>query len=382
MGARCHLRPLQHHRVESVAPMHSGQRAQRPVPHRRACQPSGRVQLQHPSLGQPAISGPTAARRSPASRATASTTCSFSSASSEQVEYTSRPPGARRRAAPPRIARCRAACRARSSTRRRCRISGLRASVPVPLHGTSHRIRSNFAFALRLLRGRCIQHRALHPLRVRHSAAVAHSICASRFALPSVASISASRQPLPPTSASSHLERRNNPKPAPCPATPGIATAASSATSRDPSSIRGTSSPRPSPRCTPPPEDRSAPGSRCPHSQIANAASRPYAAIQRSTNHAGCPSRSANAPATRLTGCPASQTSNAVDAAVSLPQHRVHHPRRMRLHPPPGTSPRLRQRRMGRILSICSNWNAPIRNASATGSASRCSGRCQQPRAP
>ena len=41
-----------------------------------------------------------------------------------------------------RIARCRSACRGKSSMRSRWRISGLRPSVPVPLQGTSARTRS------------------------------------------------------------------------------------------------------------------------------------------------------------------------------------------------------------------------------------------------
>ena len=78
-------------------------------------------------------------------RSTSATTCSFSSGSSEQVEYTSRPPGARRSRALERSATCRRWNSARSFGPKRQRISGFRESVPVPEHGASTRMRSKLA---------------------------------------------------------------------------------------------------------------------------------------------------------------------------------------------------------------------------------------------
>jgi len=145
------------HRQSDTSPMPLTPAPAPPQKIRRTHGPQAECAVRHPSpprqsahLPHPAsapvsasfaISVSTGIRRTPVSFATASTTCSFSSGSSEQVEYTSRPPTSSRAIAPRRIALCRAACRARSSTRSRCRISGLRASVPVRC--TAHRTESD-----------------------------------------------------------------------------------------------------------------------------------------------------------------------------------------------------------------------------------------------
>ena len=209
---------------------------------------------------------------------TSATTFSFSSRSREQVEYTSRPPGASRRNAAARISRCRTACRLISSTETRCRISGFRANVPVPLHGTSQRIRSNVPSSDGNATASASTVRACAPAVARRSASTFN-----RRGLASVASNSAPARRramtkvLPPGAAQQSQTLRAS----------GLEAVASSATSRDPSSITGmsASSANSAPH----------PGSRWSASQIEIAAARPYAATHRSTNHSGCPNRSANA---------------------------------------------------------------------------------------
>ena len=78
-----------------------------------------------------------------------STTSSFSSGSSEQVEYTSLPPAATRCIAARRIASCRPCKSTRSPGCNRHLISGLCARVPVPEQGTSARTRSKPALAVK-----------------------------------------------------------------------------------------------------------------------------------------------------------------------------------------------------------------------------------------
>ncbi len=88
----------------------------------------------------------------------------------------------------PQNRRCRACCRPRSASLTRSRISGFRAIVPVPLHGTSHRIRSHSGCSCHLRR---IGHfkRASAPPAPRGSIL---RIASSRFRLTSTAVISAS----------------------------------------------------------------------------------------------------------------------------------------------------------------------------------------------
>ena len=80
------------------------------------------------------------------------TTSSFSSGSSEHVEYTNRPPGASAGKAFLSKRTWRACKSARSSGRSRHRISGCRASVPVPEQGASTRMRSNLILEWQRLR--------------------------------------------------------------------------------------------------------------------------------------------------------------------------------------------------------------------------------------
>ncbi len=195
--------------------MHPRQRPQRPIPHRRlqlhalAQNPEARSDPSNPSTGT---------RRNAAPVTTASTTRSFSSGSSEQVEYTSRPPTASRCNAPLRIARCRAACRVSSSACSRCRISGFRASVPVPLHGTSHRIRSNSPSAFF---STTLASATAHFTRVAIPIPRQPSLHLRR---PPPAHVGRQhlglRPPAPPAPASSHPEPRSNPKSSSHPAQP------------------------------------------------------------------------------------------------------------------------------------------------------------------
>ena len=90
-----------------------------------------------------ALRGSATRNVSPNAPNTSRTTNSFSSGSSEHVEYTSRPCGARCGSAF-RSKRAWRSCKSfRSSARSFHRISGCRASVPVPEQGTSTRMRSN-----------------------------------------------------------------------------------------------------------------------------------------------------------------------------------------------------------------------------------------------
>ena len=181
--SRSRLRPLQHHREKSVAPMHTGQHAQCAIPHRRSDRPSGHILLQHINRSQPRDQRPNRNPPQPSLGRCRLHHLLILLRLQRTGEYTSRPPAASRPSAPLRIARCRADCRVNSSRRRRCRISGLRASVPVPLHGTSQRIRSNFAS--RSSSGGAAA-ASITAQRTRSAYAYRRSraaICANRFAL-------------------------------------------------------------------------------------------------------------------------------------------------------------------------------------------------------
>jgi hypothetical protein len=107
-------------RLQPSAPSRCGQTRTAPVP-----------VISKGSTGNPNCSNPETASLNLA------ITCSFSSGSTEQVEYTSLPPGFTICAAFKRIRSCRAAKSSMSAGEMRQRISGLRLSVPVPVQGAS-----------------------------------------------------------------------------------------------------------------------------------------------------------------------------------------------------------------------------------------------------
>lgn len=288
---------------------------------------------------------------------TASSTDSPSSDSNEHVEYTSRPPRASFEAAAFKIARCRSACRARSSGLRRWRISGLRASVPVPLHGASTRIKSNSPRGGGLLASITAYSIATEEF----APAIRRRIASNLYGLTSEAKISAcfsraaSTSVLPPGAAQqSHTRKR-------LPSTRGAATAASSATRRDPLSI-----------CGSPSSQKSKPslfGSRWPYSQISIATARPYWAAQRSTIQAGCPSRRAIRSTDSTSGMPdvgvvatLRSTAFTIPAAWGCPAARH-------------SSTLWLSAAWAGIRSMWRSWKTPIRSAIATGAGNVCSGR-------
>ena len=343
--------------------MHPGQHAQCAIPHRRANQPSGHILLQHINLSQPRDQRLN--RNPPHSSLVRHCLHHLLVLLRLQRAGGVHQPPARLPAAPAlplRIARCRADCRAKSSTRSRCRISGLRASVPVPLHGTSHRIRSNFAS--RSSSGGAAA-ASITAQRTRSAYAYRRSraaICANRFALTSVARISASGPNLvlrcgfsrrastsvfPPGAAQQSHTRAARP------VASGIAAAASSATSRDPSSICGAASAEAALSST-----KSAPASRLALVRTRRSPARPRV----HTPPPSAPPATADVPAAPQTP-PSFQTKELHELGAphldfemwvdshrdsmwvlrrQLAQHRVHHPRRMGLPRRAAQSPRSR----------------------------------------